>query len=131
MPNSQTPDQAMSTPGAEPLPSQDPADASLLSVLRELEAEGYTAQFGPREGGTIHCFSCRQDFPAERCAHGDIRRLEGTSDPADMLAVIPVRCPNCEARGPLITNYGPEATLADADVLLELERVARIRGANG
>lgn len=107
------------------------ADTPLLEVLGGFEADGYAGQFDSRPGGRIHCFSCGQDFPAVRCHDGDIRRLEGASDPADMLAVVPVRCPNCATLGVLITNYGPEASAADAEVLVELEHHLRERRADG
>lgn len=125
MPESYDPRESVS-----PAATRDPMDTPLLAVLAGYEADGYTAQFDAREGAAIHCFTCKQDFPAERCMHGPIRRLEGASDPADMLAVIPVRCPSCDAMGVVITNYGPEATQADADVLIELSRIAQIREAD-
>lgn len=108
--------------GSTPVDGRDPADTPLLAVLRGLEAEGFDQQFNSREGAQIHCYSCDRDFPAEQCAHGPIRRLEGASDPADMLAVIPVHCPNCDAKGAVVANYGPEAQVPDAEVLLALER---------
>ena len=50
----------------------------------------------------------------------DLRRLEGASDPDDMLAVLALECPNCGLRGSLVLNYGPTATEEDAAVLLGL-----------
>ena len=108
--------------GAAPEAGRDPMDTPLLAVLRRYEEDGYRAQFDAREGGVIHCFSCGQDVPAASCRHGTVRRLEGASDPADMLAVIPVRCPGCGALGVVVANFGPEASLADAEVLTELDR---------
>jgi hypothetical protein len=108
--------------GSTPDVGRDPSDTPLLAVLRMYEAEGYTAQFDSRDGGLVHCFTCGADNPAEGCRHGELQRLEGASDPADMLAVVPVRCPDCNARGVLVANYGPEASAADAEVLRSLER---------
>jgi hypothetical protein len=108
--------------GSTPDAGRDPMDTPLLAVLRRYEADGFTGQFGSREGARIHCFSCGGDFAAETCRHGSVRRLEGASDPADMLAVIPVRCPGCGVRGVVVANYGPEAGVADADVLVALDR---------
>lgn len=103
-------------------PAADPADTPLLAVLRDLEREGFTAQLASREGGTVHCYSCDTDHPAEAFHPSDLVRLEGASDPADMLAVVAAQCPNCGARGVLVATYGPEGTLADADVLQALDR---------
>ena len=127
----QTNDQGTVAQGADAEVAPGPADTPLLAVLAGYEAEGYTGQFNARDGGLIHCFSCGEDFPAVRCRDGDIRRLEGASDPSDMLAVIPVKCPNCSTLGVLVTNYGPEASVADAEVLVELERESRERRADG
>ena len=110
--------------GAAPLDGRDPTDTPLIAVLNQFDADGYDQQFNSRAGGMIHCFSCDGDFPAQDCRHGAIRRLEGASDPADMLAVIPVRCPNCGAQGTVVANYGPEATVEDAEVLVMLDRHA-------
>lgn len=108
--------------GTVPGSGRDPMDTPLLAVLRRYEADGYTQQFNSREGAVIHCYSCGEDFAAGECRHGPVRRLEGASDPADMLAVVPVRCPGCGALGVVIANYGPESTLADAEVLAALDR---------
>jgi len=37
-----------------------------------------------------------------------------------MAAVVAVTCPRCSAKGALVLKYGPEASGADADVLLAL-----------
>jgi hypothetical protein len=50
----------------------------------------------------------------------ELRRLEGASDPDDMLAVVAVECRNCGLRGSLVLNYGPTATEEDEAVLLGL-----------
>jgi hypothetical protein len=58
--------------------------------------------------------------PADELAVDSLARLEGASDPGDMAAVIALTCPHCDARDVLIVRYGPEASLADADVLVAL-----------
>ncbi|MEP6625457.1 MAG: hypothetical protein ABJC79_13510 [Acidimicrobiia bacterium] len=50
-----------------------------------------------------------------------VRRLEGASDPADMLAVLALTCPNCATMGTLTLNYGPESTPGEAIVLQAIE----------
>jgi DNA-directed RNA polymerase subunit N (RpoN/RPB10) len=108
--------------GSTPDAGRDPVDTPLLTLLRRYEADGFASQFDSRDSGLVHCFSCGEDHPAEGCRHGELQRLEGASDPADMLAVVPVRCPGCGAKGVLVANYGPEASAADAEVLRSLER---------
>ena len=96
---------------------------SLSEILAMYEAEGFTDQLGVRPGGRIICFSCRHEAAAEDFELVSLSRLEGASDPDDMLAVVALRCPSCGAKGTLVLNYGPEATEDDVDVLRRLEAV--------
>lgn len=104
-----------------------PSDTSLAAVVDALTAEGYAGQFRAEEDGAIHCFTCRRAFPAGEADLAEGRRLEGVSDPADMLYVVPLRCPRCAAHGTLVLNYGPESTSEEVDVLAALERTHRSR----
>ena len=105
----------MGTPGDPPAETQ-----TLRAVIRELEHDGYTGQFAARAGGQVRCFSCDREFAPERTTVETLRRLEGASDPDDMLAVLPVTCPNCSTRGTLVLAYGPEASMEDSEVLAAL-----------
>jgi hypothetical protein len=58
--------------------------------------------------------------PASAIVVHELRRLEGASDPADMLAVAAIACPACGTRGTLVLTYGPEATAGDDAVLSHL-----------
>jgi hypothetical protein len=89
---------------------------TLLSVLDAFARLGFTGQFDT-PAGAIRCLQCRQETPAADVDLEELRRLEGASDPADMLAVAALRCPHCGAQGTLVLNYGPEATPEDAEVL--------------
>lgn len=94
---------------------------TLLEVIRALEADGYTGQFGVADGGGVHCFSCRAISPAETVQVERLSRTEGASDPADMVAVAAVRCPQCGVRGTLALKYGPGASPEEADILSHLD----------
>jgi hypothetical protein len=90
---------------------------TLLDVLDEAADGGYGAQFIAREDALIQCVACAS---ANRAASFDIvhfRRLEGASDPADMLIVVWSVCPACAAHGTLTLGFGPNASGADATVL--------------
>ena len=93
---------------------------TLLDVLARFTKEGWSSQFATLSGGIVECESCRQRTPAAELPVLELRRLEGASDPDDMLAVVAVECPNCRLRGSLVLNYGPTATEEDAAVLLGL-----------
>ena len=49
-----------------------------------------------------------------------LRRLEGASDPDDMLAVVALACPACGTQGTVVLGFGPNATAEDSDVLKAL-----------
>ena len=73
-----------------------------------------------RPGGRIICFVCRTESDARDVDLSCLRRTEGASDPADMLAVAALTCPSCGAKGTAVLNYGPESSEDDAEVLYAL-----------
>ena len=96
--------------------------SSILEVVQEFERAGYGGQFAARTNGEIECFTCHQLMAAQAADTRQLRRLEGASDPDDMLALAALVCANCGTQGALILNYGPAATPEDADVLQQLEQ---------
>lgn len=98
---------------------------TILEALREYEDRGYTAQFAPREGGAIKCFSCGGRQEPEQVKMDSLRRIEGVSDPADMALVGALRCPSCGAKGTTTFKYGPDAPAADAEAMRLIEDVRR------
>lgn len=65
----------------------------------------------PRSSGAprLRCSSCGTVSPPETFDRVWSERLEGASDPADMLHVSALCCPACGDGGVLVLNYGPEA----------------------
>ena len=105
---------------------------TLLDVLGALADEGFSGEFAAMEvdgtgHGRIACSACHHVFAADAPVVDDLRRLEGASDPDDMLAVAALRCRNCDCQGTLVLNYGPESTEDDVDVLKRLEAVDKSR----
>jgi len=106
----------------------DPGDAdatepvSVSSILRTLAEEGYDTQFVPHPKSTLHCGACDTASPAGRFRTEEERRLEGASDPDDMVLVVAAACPACGARGSVVLSYGPQSSPEDADVLAALPR---------
>src|SRR2546429_3137865 len=78
----------------------------------------------PREGGQVECLTCHRLSTADETVFRQLRRLEGASDPDDMLAVVGLACPHCSAQGTAVLGYGPEAEAVDTEVL---ERLAGAR----
>lgn len=105
--------------GAE---SPDPQErVRVTAILEQFAGDGFEGQMAAREGGLIMCFTCREQSPADRFTVEALRRTEGASDPADMLAVTALICPHCQARGTVVLSYGPDAPLEDSEALLLLE----------
>lgn len=93
----------------------------VTAVLEQFGRDGFEGQMAAREGGRIICFTCREESPADQFTVEALRRMEGASDPADMLAVTALICPHCQARGTAVLSYGPDATLEDSEALLLLD----------
>jgi hypothetical protein len=94
---------------------------TLTDALRELERGGFTGEFRVLEHGRLQCLTCRDEIAGDEVSMRSLRRLEGASDPADMLAVAALVCPRCGASGTLVLNYGPDASLEESTLLLELK----------
>lgn len=103
-------------------PPSDPSALLLSEVSDNLDEEGFGGQFRSQSGGMIECLTCHRATPAEQFHADEVTRLEGASDPDDMVIVVPITCPQCRARGTLIANFGPASSAEDADVLTRLQR---------
>jgi hypothetical protein len=105
-----------------PEPSPNPTDTPLSVVTTDLAEQGYGGQFAVRENGRVECLTCHETAEANRHHADEVTRLEGVSDPDDMVMVAPLRCFSCGTKGTLVLGYGPEASAEDSDVILALDR---------
>lgn len=96
-----------------------PEDAGLGAILDDFHAAGFTTDLSATDAG-VACGTCRSVSPAGQLLVHRLRRLEGASDPADMLAVVGATCPGCRCDGTLVLAYGPGGDAAHADVLAGL-----------
>lgn len=94
---------------------------TLTDVLAQLEADGFTGQFRAAEDGRVECEACRVHFDGADLVPNGFERLEGESDPADMMLVVAGHCPACDAAGTLVLTYGPMAAENDAAVEATLD----------
>lgn len=112
----------MTTSDDATTPAGVPSDnTTLLAVLKAFEDEGFTGDLTVTDEGEVRCASCRHAGPPGDFEVGRCRRMEGASDPDDMLAVLGLVCPSCQHRGTVITHYGPTASPGEAAVLLAVE----------
>src|SRR3954471_6490469 len=100
-------------------------ERSLLGILSAFRDDGFTYDFHARPGGIVECGECHAPHPANTLALHQLERLEGDSDPAQMLAVGAVACPKCGVGGTLFLTFGPESTREDDDVLVLLDDARR------
>jgi len=97
----------------------NPSDNTTLSaVLESYASEGFDGVFEfVNECGDLCCSTCRQAISADQVPLHSVRRLEGASDPADMLAVCAITCTNCGVGGTVVVTYGPLAAAEEASFL--------------
>ena len=100
----------------------DPGDnTTLQAVLERFESDGYVGQMLVTREGALRCTACGTTHDAGSVHAEQLRRMEGTSDPADMLAVVGTTCPGCGGKATLVLGYGPEASAEEADTLALLD----------
>jgi hypothetical protein len=100
----------------------DPAggESTIIEVLEGYANGGFDSSFIVTDEADLECVECGNVTAAAKFSMSSLRRLEGASDPADMVAVVAITCPVCGSRGTAILGYGPSATEQDSGVLKEL-----------
>ena len=101
-------------------------ERSLLGILGHVprrRASPTTSTPGP--AAMVECGQCHAPHPADTLELHQLERLEGDSDPSEMLAVCAVACPRCGIRGTLVLTFGPESTREDDEVLELLDDARR------
>ena len=99
-----------------------PSDyTTLTDVLNGYSEAGFTSTFAAQDGCVVRCDSCGSELDPSRLHMRSLRRMEGASDPADMMAVVALECGVCGASGTMVLGYGPTASDVDSDVLRALQ----------
>jgi ribosomal protein S27AE len=100
---------------------EGPSDnTTLTEVVDSYRSSGFASDFFAEAGSRVRCGRCSAVIDAHTLAMHSMRRLEGASDPDDMVAVIATSCPVCGADGTLVLGFGPAASEEDSDVLADL-----------
>ncbi len=98
-----------------------PSDnTTLTAVLDEFASAGYVGQFEVVSESAIGCIACEEESAPAGFAMAGLRRLEGASDPDDMMSVVALACPRCGTLGTLVLGYGPAASAEEAAVSKQL-----------
>jgi hypothetical protein len=103
---------------AESVPGDE--GSTLTDIITAYAREGFDASFGATPDGQLECGSCHTHLDPSEVAMSSLRRLEGASDPDDMLAVVALTCPECGSRGTVALGYGPASAAEDSDILRAL-----------
>ncbi len=90
-------------------------------MLASYERAGFAGDFSVDDEAMVLCHTCQGHVAPSDLQVVSLRRLEGASDPADMLAVVALSCPICGVDGMLLLNYGPEASAEHAQVIVNLD----------
>lgn len=94
---------------------------TLLDVLGVVVDAGYGDQIIVTDDGELRCTKCGSTVSVEDFDVEGFHRLEGASDPDDMLIVVWGACAGCDRGGVVTIGYGPNANIADARVLDALD----------
>ena len=103
------------------IPGVPSDNTTLLEVLDELRADGYDGTMWVAGDGKLRCEHCRAEIEPSEFRVDSIRRLEGASDPDDMVAVVAGVCGRCGMKGTLVVHYGPEAAAEEMEALMQLD----------
>lgn len=95
-------------------------ESTIIEVLEGYAQGGFCSDFVVTDGSDLECVECGAVSPATSVSMSSLRRLEGASDPADMVAIVAITCPVCGARGTATLGFGPMATRQDSEVLKSL-----------
>lgn len=95
-------------------------ESTITDVLEGYAQGGFSSSFDVTGASALECHECGAVSSPNDVSMSSLRRLEGASDPDDMVAVVAITCPACSARGTVILGFGPTATPEESDVLKEL-----------
>jgi hypothetical protein len=99
----------------------EPMPDTVTDALDILAAEGFTGDFRVVDGKVL-CGTCVQHQPADSVVVERFYRFEGMSNPDDESIVFGLRCPECGARGTLVSAFGPTADPEVMDAVVILHR---------
>lgn len=101
-------------PGMHVMDGTEEPEETVVTILRRYEGKGFTGQFSVRAAGDIQCLSCRVLSRPNQVALLALHRVEGSSDPGEMAAVVALECPKCQQKGTLVLAFGSGASSEEA-----------------
>ena len=110
----------------DPTPEAAPSAGTVTEGLVQLAAEGYGDDLR-FEGGVVVCRRCGTSHATDAAEVERVLRFEGPSDPADEAIILGLRCPECGAKGSLVSAFGLDADPDLAQAFVYLASKARHR----
>jgi hypothetical protein len=99
------------------VPSDNTTMTEVLNGMRDL---GFGTSFITEDGAMLRCEHCGVISPAGDYVVEETRRLEGASDPDDLVTIVAARCPSCGSGGSLVLGYGVNSSPDDAQIAASL-----------
>jgi len=100
-------------------PSHSPD--TVTEATQMLDREGYGPCVYLLEDGTLRFAGIEETCPLDEAVVERMFRFEGDSDPGDEMVVFGLHYPACDARGTLVSAFGPAA---DPEALEHLTYIA-------
>lgn len=100
-----------------PMPPNSP---TLTDVLAAAKRTGFHADFMV-DGERLLCSACNTASDPANLAREWVHRLEGMSDPDELLTISALECPACRTKGLLVMPYGPAADQHEAEISRHLQ----------
>lgn len=90
-------------------------------IVDELARLGYATSLRPRgDDASLFCPNCGNASQMNRFDDVWATRLEGESDPDDMVLVVAARCPVCHDGGSIVLGFGPAGSAEDAAIVAQV-----------
>lgn len=105
---------------ADAIESMTAADAPMIEVLDRFGRAGWSANHLASPDGCVRCGNCNATSAAGSIQIDAKHRLEGASDPQDMMYVFGFGCPTCGTRGVIVAGFGPAASEQDQQLIAAL-----------
>ncbi len=102
------------------IPGVPSDNTTLIEVLDAFRDAGFDGTMWVAADGKLKCDRCDTELDPESVTVHAVRRLEGASDPDDMMAVVAVECPQCGRKATFVVHFGPEASFEEQEAFAHL-----------